>query len=154
MQEDEQLLLKLKKIQDAYVSSSYKADFKKLFEEGVLKLVSGEWFQYKFKSEDWTFEKEISKINSWITFDKCIDIRINSDLTVNITVYNGNNFDGYRVDKRWEATFSGFPEEKLEIFKYEINAQFNNLATNLFEMEEEIRIKKRIEEIKKEILQA
>lgn len=70
---------------------------------------------------------------------------------IDITCDNGNSFDGSRKDNRWKAKFQ-IKANHLKRFKSRIDYLFTQKAIVFYEKELSEQMRKRVEEIEKELL--
>jgi hypothetical protein len=115
-----------------------------LLKEEKATLVYSKWLNEN-KRFDWIAEPNIQKEN---TYDGCVDVTIttkDSQLAFNITVWDGDLYDGYPVERR--CAFLVVTNVLPTAVEDAIISQLKNTASDLFEREEEERRRKRKQEL-------
>lgn len=127
-----------------------------LFIQDKIELVSSKWANgYRQKNLD-IYPLNLKSLELWSTYRDRVhfDLYIGTDnkLWVDVTLEDGNNWDGSYKRIRWTATFKGIPTRSLKEFKKTIECRFNAHIQNTFYHEEEVRMKNRMKEIERELL--
>lgn len=143
-----------------YGSCNFQHKIKALFDDNNIELVEGVWFgRSKFNShgDKKNLTKDLLLSNdAWSTYDGCQEISIyynsRNKLEVSVLLYNGENLNGFRVGKRWEGVFKGAKLADLRDFHSTIEYSFNDSIECAYNLEQEIKAKNRINEIKSQVL--
>jgi hypothetical protein len=89
----------------------------------------------------------------WTTYESCRDIKVTTegrDIVCMITIWNGENFEGFRKNKRWSAKIK-LKAKHLSEFKSSIEYRFRSRMLSLYEKEEEAKLEKRVKELSIEV---
>lgn len=107
------------------------------------------------KTNDWRKTEEINFLDqrTTSTYGDCIDIRLNAEEIITVTVWNGKSFDGERTDIRHIFELKG-EWWHSEIIRYHLERNLYLKAESIREDREEERHKREREEIVNELLKA
>lgn len=124
------------------------AEFFRFAEEHDLKPNSIEWKSY--------LEKDLSTQEAWITYSGNIATKIEfyePAWRIIVTVYDGENLNGYRTGVRFEASYGPLPYNKLiKNFERCISRKITAIASQSYDEELEDQKHQRILEIEAEII--
>lgn len=104
--------------------------------------------------EVFTGRSEKSYTNNWITYRNCERSSLlydGTNIIITIVIRNGDMFHGNPVSTRWEGTFR-LDISEINIFKNDINREFDNEIHRLFLIEEEYRTDQIKQKIKEKLL--
>lgn len=77
----------------------------KYIQDGKAEIISKDWYDsYKNKNKD-LYPLDLTKRDTWSTFDGCVEIHFQYDDCVNCVakIYNGDNIHGYRTTLKFTA---------------------------------------------------
>lgn len=104
--------------------------------------------------EVFTGRPEKSYTNNWATYRKCERNSLlydGTNIIITIVIRNGDMFNGNPISTRWEGTFK-LDVSEIDIFKSDINREFDNEIHRLFLIEEEYRTDQIKQKIKERLL--
>lgn len=148
----ENLIKKLEKIKNVRIDSWYMipkiVDFLNSNKGEILFVEKyDQWFKYGQNLD-------LLNINTWSTYDNCVDTTftlLNNKLHTTCFIWNGDNFKGFRTEKKFKA------ELLLDISFIEnidscIESKFDDYLENLYEEHLKIQKKKWIQKKKIQLL--
>ena len=102
------------------------------------------------KTKDWR-DQDTNEL--WITYDDCRQIYVGVDgnnIICDLTIFNGDNWDGGRKDKKWSAKLK-IKAKHLLLFKSHIDDRFKGRMLDLYEKEEDLKRENRVKELSIEV---
>ena len=126
-------------------------------EKGIITLNKAEWSAPFRQRNKEAYPIDLSKQNIWSTYNRCVDSVIektDDGIQITVTVWDGDNLDGFRTKKRFTAIFETSSNEILENewVVSSINSYFKTHILTVYEDREDERVEKELEKIEKELL--
>lgn len=139
-----------------YSNFPYYRTVRDLFLNQKIRLISAEYLNYK-KNYDWVnIVEDIKLTDTWCSYEGCGDVKIHvegkDDLRIEVTVYDGESFNGHRKNKRFRALFMADQLDVIKVFGESIDSRFRNHAEDVYSDRMELEKQKAIDAIEHELL--
>ena len=119
---------------------------------------SKEWNDKWKQNKPEYYPLDLSKIETWSTYDKCVDLQFSNDTTnpnnqlvCKAKIYDGDNFDGFRTRLRFEALL-WLPSSFIHEIEPQIEWAFETFLEDAYENHLETQKKLWINNMKNDIL--
>lgn len=106
-----------------------------LIKEDKSIVIKKEWHDSFKKDNPDYYPLDLSKIETWSTYDDCVDINftnLNDKLYCRVRIYDGDNFNGYRKNLRFTAELI-LPNKYLKQIAPTVESYFESYLSDAYE---------------------